>query len=217
MFSWVGDDPQTITPVVTLEREVSPGVWEPIRRRSGRVVRDAEILLMYTPLPLKRDPGEPQTHHYTVEWQAVPWLGATDGEGNALDGLGSVCGTPLGMYRFRAVGATYDITSDEFEVVAGELSVTATRNGSDFEVSAGLFDDKSYRLLDMEMPSNRRVPLRSAAVTVELLRDGGQAPIVEEKTLGADGVASVNAASAADSVIGVRVTDAFGNTGEISL
>ncbi|MDQ3340545.1 MAG: hypothetical protein M4D80_35755, partial [Myxococcota bacterium] len=82
-FTWIGDDPQTQTPKVTLEYEMVPGsgVYLPVVRRSGRRVEDTEIVLAYTPSPLQR--SGPQTHMWVAEWQAVPWVGITTGN----DGL----------------------------------------------------------------------------------------------------------------------------------
>src|SRR6185503_8810071 len=75
VFVWFGEDPITATPVVTLERETSPDTFEPVTRRSGRPGRDGELLLVYTPIPLRRVEGEPQTHYWSVEWQAAGWVG----------------------------------------------------------------------------------------------------------------------------------------------
>ena len=97
-FVWVGDHPARGTPLVTLQRETSPGVFEDVERRSGRKVTDHDLLLTYDQLPLRPDPGEALTHFRVAEWQAVPWTGS-----GALDGLAARVGcasTPT-----RAIGS----------------------------------------------------------------------------------------------------------------
>ena len=83
------------TPHVTLQAEVSPGVYADVTRKSGRVVEDQEIVIAYTPSPLQRT--GPQTHVWVAEWQAVPWLGSPDGD--TLDMRGNVQARQLSVPR----------------------------------------------------------------------------------------------------------------------
>lgn len=214
-FVWIGDDPKTKTPEVTLEREISPDVFETVRRRSGRVLRSSDVLLMYTPQPLRREEGMPQTHYWAAEWQAVPWLGSQI-EGTNLDGLESRAGVPLGRYRFRVTGLNFDLTSDAFTVTAADLDVSLTRNGASFESNIAIHAPKGYRLLDMDLPSNAPVPLRSGTFEVSLQTSG--APLnFSGVTTNAQGLLSVDAGGQADDVVSITVTDAFGNTGTRAL
>ena len=213
IFTWIGEDPKSGTPVITLERETAPesGVYEPMRRRSGRLVTDAELLLMYTPLPLRRD-GAPQTHYWSIEWQAVPWLGAEAG----LDALDAVAGLPLGRYRFHVEGTGYTLNSNPFDVVTTVLGVSASLNGANLTVTASVEAPKGYRLLDLSVPSNGVVPLRSQDVTVTVAINGNS-PQVHEVALNANGSVTVDLGGQAGSATSVTVEDRFGNSGARSL
>jgi neutral ceramidase len=212
LFVWIGEDPLTATPVVTLERETAPDTFEPARRRSGRAVRDGELLLAYTPIPLRRAGDEPQTHYWAVEWQAVGWLGML----SDVAGLEGARRVPLGRYRFHVEGAGYQLDSDPFEVVPAALEVSAVRDGSSIRVTTAMRAAKGYRLLDMTAPSNQPVPLRGAAVEVRLTQGTG-ADIVASGTTDGDGVIAVDAGADAGDVVSAAVTDGFGNAGSASL
>jgi len=214
VFTWVGEDPKAGTPVVELQRETAPssGIFEAIERRSGRVVSDAEVLLMYTPLPLRREDG-PQTHYWSVEWQAVPWLGSPDG----LDALDAIAGVPLARYRFHVEGAGYALDSDPFDVVSAVLRVDAIVNGQSVVVGASVADPKGYRLLDMAVPSNGVVPLRSQTVSVTVAIDGGPALSFPSVALDANGAATIDLGGQASSATQVSVEDRFGNSGSKAL
>ncbi len=214
IFTWVGEDPKTATPVVTLERETvaASDVFETVLRRSGRPVSDAEILLMYTPLPLRREEG-PQTHYWSVEWQAVPWLGAEGG----LDQLDAIAGLPLGRYRFHVEGAGYSLDSDPFEVTTAVLRVDAIVNGQTLVVGASVDDPAGYRLLDMSAASNGLVPLRSQTVSVTVAVNGGPALSFPSVALDANGAATVELGGQAANATSVTVEDSFGNSGVKSL
>src|SRR3954471_24076583 len=88
-FTFIGDDPATKTPHVTLQAETSAGSGQfaDVTRRSGRAIEDMEITLAYTPSPLQR--SGPQTHFWVAEWQAVPWVGAAN-----VDSLADRGGVP---------------------------------------------------------------------------------------------------------------------------
>jgi neutral ceramidase len=212
-FVWIGDDPMAHTPVVTLERETEPGSgqYEPVRRRSGRLVQEGELLLMYTPLPVRREMGEPQTHYWAAEWQAVPWVGAQEGDDD-LDGLDARGAAPLGLYRFHVAGKEFSLHSDPFEVVPAVLDVVAVRDGETITVDTRLHAPKGYRLLDLQERSNTPVPLREAEVTIELTLAGG-GTIEQLHTTDASGRVELSLGAQAADVTDVRVTDARDNSG----
>lgn len=217
-FVWIGDDPMTITPTVTLEREDTPGsnTYSTVTRRSGRTLSEGEILLMSTSLPVRRVGSEPQTHYYAVEWQAVPWVGAVDGA-TAIDGLEAIAGVPLGNYRFRVKGDTYEITSDTFAVGPVGLQIGASRNGNNISAGVRVSAPKGYRLLALEEASNKAVLIRGGTCTVELTLAGGGTVSFTDQTIGANGIVTVDAGTDGPNVTSVRVTDAFGNTGSGTL
>lgn len=215
---WIGDDPLVATPVVTLERETEPdsGVYQPVVRRSGRLVQDAELLLEYTPQPVRRVDDQPQTHYWAVEWQAVPWNGADDDEGQSLDRMGARAGVPLGRYRFHVEGSDWELDSDPFEVTHANLEVAASRDGSVISATVKLEAPKGYRLLDMSLDSNQPVPVREGDFTVELTLPAG-GPLVHSVTISGDGVLSVDAGGDAADVSQVKVTDGYGNSKTVAL
>lgn len=216
VFVWIGEDPITATPVVTLERETSPGTFETVTRRSGRAVRDGDLLVAYTPVPLRRDGDQPQTHYWSVEWQAVGWIGMEGIPAAELTGFAGVRKLPLGRYRFHVEGKGYQLDSDAFQVVAGSLEVSAARESQTIRVTAALHDPKGYRLLDMTAPSNQPVPLRAASVDVRLVQGSGP-DIVASGTTDGDGVVLVDAGGDAGDIVSAEVTDEFGNSGSASL
>ncbi len=201
-FVWIGDDPQVQTPRVTLERETTPGTFAPAMRRSGRVVDDAELVLAYTPSPLVR--SGPQTHVWVAEWQAVPWVGAP-----GLGGLDARGGVPLGRYRFHVAGDGWTLDSQPFDVVAGGVALDGVaRAGGAIRATVQLHAPKGWRLLDLALPSNLPVPVRSQQVTFALLDAGGATLSSVPRMTDASGVAQVPDNVAARSV---RITDRFGN------
>lgn len=208
-FTWLGDDPLVQTPHVTLEAETAPGsgLYMPVLRTSGRPVVDGEVTLAYTPEPLVR--SGPQQHVWVAEWQAVPWIGAPD-----LDTLDDRGGVPLGNYRFHVDGQGWELDSDPFGVVPGGVAATAARGGGAIQIGVAWSAPQGWRLMDMSLPSNAPVPVRSQAATVELLDGSGATLATAQVTTDANGSASVaDSASAAQ----VRVTDRFGNAGTAAL
>jgi neutral ceramidase len=200
---WIGEDPMAGTPAVTLEREVR-GTFEPVRRRSGRPVRDTDFIVVWTPLPLE-DTGAPRTHYWTVEWQAVAGVGAP-----GLPALEDRVGLPLGRYRFHVVGAGYTLDSSAFEVVAGPIEVSATF-GATIAITARYQPTEGWRLLQMEDLSNRDVPVNGPlSVDIEYVTG---APETIEVPLTAPGVATITPGRG-DPVRRVVVRDRFGNAGE---
>ncbi len=209
-FTFIGHDPRVSRPTVTIEREVG-GVFVPLTRRSGRLVDDLDFLMVWTPLPLRVEPGEARTHYWTIEWQALAWHGHPD-----LPELADRPGLPLGRYRFRAVDTGYDLTSDPFTVVAGPISVTAGLEGNDVRISAGYEATDGWRLLSMTGISNRWLPVTAQPLTVELVFRDGPPMVTKAVSLDAEGTATFSFTEAPD-LAEVHVTDRFGNTGSITL
>jgi hypothetical protein len=201
-FVWIGDDPQTKTPHVTLMYESSPGTYTPVTRHSGRIVDDQDFTVAYTPEPLVR--SGPQTHYWVAEWQAVPWLGAS-----GVDTLDDRGGVPLGNYRFHVDGDKFSIDSAPFQVVAGGLTGTATRASGSITIGVRWWAQKGWRLMDLAAPSNLAVPVRSQHVTWTL-RDGGGTLLVGG-TGNSDGSGNVSFADVSGAAT-VDIADRFGNT-----
>ncbi|MFN0252212.1 MAG: hypothetical protein ACKV2T_35375 [Kofleriaceae bacterium] len=201
-FVWIGDDPLTKTPRVTLQKQEGPGFAD-VTRRSGRPVEDGEIVLAYTPTPLQR--SGPQTHYWVAEWQAVPWIGAP-----SVDGLDARGGVPTGVYRFHVEGAGWTLDSAEFTVVAGGITLSqASRAGGNVNVTTHYSAPKGWRFMEATAMSNQPVPIRTQQVTVQLL-DVANMPMgaPANVTTSAAGVAQAPDVGGATQV---RVTDRFGN------
>jgi hypothetical protein len=192
---WIGEDPLAGSPVVTLQREVGSGVFEDVSRRSGRVVKDGDLLLTWTPEPLVRQDGSARTHYWVAEWQAVPPSGMP---------LDEAAGLPLGRYRLHAQGIGYDVSSDPFEVVPATLRVQASSTTGAIDLTVEIDGTGGFRLLDLEEQSDRPVPLRGQTVMVSL--DGAPAVSVALDNSGHATLAGV-------ALTEVRVTDRFGNSG----
>ncbi|MBA2539709.1 MAG: hypothetical protein H0V17_08755 [Deltaproteobacteria bacterium] len=206
-FTWIGDDPQVKTPRVTLQRDVA-GTFEPVRRRSGRVVEDTELVLAYTPSPLQR--SGPQTHVWVVEFQAVPWWGAA-----GLDALDDRGGVPLGNYRFHVEGDGWAIDSNAFEIVAGGVVIgQPQRSGGKLRGTAQWHAPKGWRLMDMNLKSNQPIPVRSQLVSVQLIGATGNLGPAAAVTTDANGVAQVD-----DNVLAtqIKITDRFGNSSTVAI
>jgi hypothetical protein len=211
---WVGEDPMAGTPRIRLQREIAPGsdTWEDVTRRSGRLVRDQDLLLFHTPLPLLREGTAPRTHYWVVVWQAVaPWGTA------GLDDLEDRAGLPLGRYRLHVEGTGYVLDGDPIEVRPATLSVRdGAVSGSTLALTAGYEARPGFRLLDLSAPSNRFVPLRRGPLTVTLELASGGSRAVTDATLGDDGAVTVTLLSG-EMVRAVSVEDRFGNTGSLTL
>lgn len=208
-FTWIGDDPLTKTPHVTLQKETStPGTFANVTRRSGRIVEDMEVTLAYSPSPLQR--SGPQTHFWVAEWQAVPWVGAP-----GLDALADRGGLPLGNYRFHVEGAGWMLDSSPFAVVAGGAVLGAPmRTGGNVRVGVSWHAPKGWRLMDTQLSSNQPVPVRSQQVTVELLTAADLVLSTGPVTTDTSGNAQVADNAAATKV---RITDRFGNSATTAL
>lgn len=208
-FTFIGDDPLTKTPRVTLQKEtVTAGVFANVTRRSGRPVEDMEIVLAYTPSPLQR--SGPQTHFWVAEWQAVPWVGET-----GLDTLNDRGGLPLGTYRFHVEGAGWMLDSAAFAVVTGGVILAQpTRTGGNVRTIVSWYAPKGWRLMDMTTNSNTPVAVKSQQVTVELLTAADV--VLSTQSLATDGSGAVQVPDLATATK-VRISDRFGNAANIAL
>ena len=208
-FTWIGDDPLTKTPHVTLQKETTtPGTFADVTRRSGRVVEDMEVTIVYSPSPLQR--SGPQTHFWVAEWQAVPWVGAP-----GLDSLDDRGGVPLGNYRFHVEGSGWTLDSSPFAVVTGGVVLgQPTRASGNVRVGVTWHAPKGWRLMDTQLMSNQPVPLRAQQVTVDLLNAADA--VVSTGGATTDGSGNVSVADIA-AATKVRVTDRFGNIGTATL
>lgn len=203
-FVWIGEDPLSGTPRVRLEREVD-GAFQPVRRRSGREVEDRDLLLVWTPLPLLNT-GEPRTHYWALEWQAV---------GFEHGPLEDRAGLPLGRYRFHVEGTGYTVDSAPFEVTAGPIDARASLDGATVAIEARYQPREGWRLLDLEGPADRDVPVLAGPLEVVLEREGGATETLSAPLTG-PGLARVTPGAGAR-VTRVTVRDRFGNEGAASL
>ncbi len=205
-FVWFGDDPLVKTPTVRLDVEVAAGVYAPALRRSGRQVTDQELVLTYTPQPLRRVDGQAQTHVWALEWQAVPWIGHP-----TADGFASRGGLPLGNYRFHVEGDGWSLDSDPFAVVPGGANA-AISSVVGTVVNAQLHWEapRGWRAMDMNLPSNRPVPVRSQAVTVRCY-DGLALVATLATSTDTNGNLTVDPGA---TITRIEIDDAYGNTGD---
>lgn len=213
-FVWIGEDPRAGTPTVRIEREETAGGdrWRPLVRRSGREVRDGDLLVTWTPLPLQRSGAEPQTHYWAVEWQAVPSWGDA-----ALDALDDRLGLATGRYRFSVEGTGYRVASRAFEVAPATLRVTATVTGDRASLVVTAQSVEGWRLLSPRSRPGEALPLPGGSVRVEAVRDDGTRRIVERVEVDASGRAVVDLGADAARVSSFEVSDRHGNRGSASL
>lgn len=211
-FVWIGDDPLVKTPVVHLQREVG-AAWANVTRANGSEITDGELIKTYTPQPLRRTPGQAQTHVWAVEYQAVSEWGAVD-LAAPNGGLGAV---PIGNYRFHVDGNGWQLDSDPFQVVAGGLTASAQRDGTTgAQVHVSFNAPKGYRALDYALPSNRVVPERLEPITVRF-KDGGTTVGTGTGTTGADGIATVDGGAGAAAATSVEIEDSNHNIATATL
>jgi len=205
-FTWIGEDPIAGTPLVTIEVDADgDGTFEPLRRRSGRIVHDGDLILTWTSDPPAGLPDPDRVHYWTVEWQLVPPLG--NAAVDEAEELAARAGLPTGDYRIRVEGPRYDLTSRVMTVEPAELDVAVS--GS--EVTVTYQAPLGFRLLDATVGANGVVPLRDASVDVEIGYAGGGS---ETRTgVALDGSGRTTLAGLTGTVASVTVTDRFGNAG----
>lgn len=215
-FVWLGGDPAVDFPHVVVERESSPGKFEPLLDARGGAASAASgaVFVSYTPDPIS-DPA-PGHHYYVATWQPVP------PDAFSFEAPGRPFSLPLGHYRLSVTGRAhtasgdvdYAVVSQPFEVVAAPLgAATAKRSGSSLEISAMLADAPGLRALRAG-PSDKGVPLPGPwKVTLKL--GGGTSKKVDVEPT-AEGKGSVKLTSAEISnAQSADVRDAAGNGGEV--
>jgi neutral ceramidase len=218
-FAWLGGDPAVDMPEVLIEREVMPGVFEPLLDARGRPAssRDGAVVLTYTPDPL--DAASPERHVFAAVWQPVPPDPFSHSEPARPFSL------PLGRYRFRAVGAAasaggevaYEVASDPFEVTPAPLSPdsTAIRGASSIEIQADLGIAPGLRALQ-DGPSDTDIPLLGPW-SVELTMADSSTKMVTADPSPAGAASVPLTAAEAQSVVSVMVWDAAGNGGTLQV
>lgn len=203
-FTWIGEDPLEGTPVVEIEHETPTG-WEPIRRRSGRVVHSGEMIMTWTPDPLVTlSETEPQTHYWTVEWQVVP---------GATPDLADRFAAPLGNYRFVVTGPTYTVTSGVLVVQPADLVVTGTLAGADASLHVDVDAGMGFRLLDDQLGGTGMIPIRSTGVEATVTLSGGAVETRSGLTTDAAGDVVVTGVAGATSI---ELVDSAGNRGTVT-
>ena len=208
-LAWEGGDPAVDMPDVVLQR-LDGSDWVDVTSHTGRRIDTAQpdILLGHTPDPLY--PAETdQVHRWWAGWQAV---------GHVRDRAG----LPLGTYRLKVSGErytggdaswpwsteSYEVTSDEFELVEATLSVSL--DGDQLTVSLAA-PSNGYRLISVDGSSRGANPV-DGPVTVTW---GSGAS--EEVEVSASGGASIGTVTGADGESHLTVYDAHGNYGTLDL
>ncbi len=209
-FSWIGADPLDGTPEVSMEMRQSDGTFAPLTRHSGRVVSDGDFLLSWTPDPLNHDASfSPRTHYWTVQWQAVPALGQV-----GFEGTDARARLPLGTYRIVVVGPSYSLHSSEFTVTAGNVEITRTGGtGTNVEVTAGYHAPTGYRMIDPGTGATPLAPIRGGTVDVGITNGTGTTTM-HGVAVDMNGHVSFDAGAGATAI---TITDAYGNTGSLTL
>ena len=209
---WEGGDPAVDLPTVTLERQEGTD-WVEVTTSAGRPLDDSrpDILTATTPDPLYPFDAT-QTFTWWAGWQAV-------------SPFHDRAGFPEGTYRLHIRGkaytggaatwpwpsADYELTTDPFEVVPAEvsLSVDATTVSAAIEAPAW-----GYRLVDLDGDSRGANPLTSPQL-VWVMEDGTE--VVETAAASISGGWSRFEVTAPEGAASVVVTDIYGNVGEQEL
>ncbi len=207
--AWEGGDPGVDDPRITLEREVSEGVFEPVKSKTGRVINEDhhDFGLGHTQDPLF--PAEADAKHtWWVVWQAV-------------NHIQDRAGLPVGNYRLKIEGhrytggaetypwptETYEVLSDVFEVVPADVTVEPAEGG--FTASLRGPSD-GFRMIDIDGRSTGDNPLRGDLTVTWSTPDGN----VEATIPAGDPVnGRTFVATPGGTIYGVTITDSYGNTG----
>lgn len=214
-FVWEGGDPGVDLPDVFLEIQGPDGAWSEVTTAAGRPVHSPmhDFILSTTPDPLY--PFEvAQRHTWWLAWQPVS---------HAIDRAG----LPLGTYRFHIYGhsyaggattwpwpsTTYDLTSPEFELVAGEVSLAwdgASLSGALDAPAAG------FRLVDMEGSSQGANPVRGATITA--IHPDAESPLTPTtETISGGRTVWTFGPDDLSGAVAISVEDEYGNAGWIDL
>ncbi|MCC6216190.1 MAG: hypothetical protein IT376_15100 [Polyangiaceae bacterium] len=218
---WAGGDPLVDAPVVTVEREVSPGSFTAFVGATGVAAssREGAVVLTYTPDPL--DAAAPDRHLWAASWQPVP------PDPLSTSQPGRPYALPLGRYRLVARGTAlgssgpfaYDVSSAPFEVVAASLgAATATRDAAagGLRVTALLGSAPGLRALRRGV-SDAELPLPGPWALELTLAGGGTATATVAAPGGGSGVLVTTAPHAPADVVSIDVRDPSGNGGTIAV
>ncbi len=212
-IAWKGGDPGVDLPRVVLER-CEGGSCTPATSRSGREIDSAgpDFTLGHTPDPLAPAEDE-QVHYYLASWQAV-------GHVNDRAGL------PEGEYRLhvygkRATGGSswpyqteeYEITSESFTVVPGELDLSLS--GSDLWASIPAHE-LGFRHIGPGGYVRGANPLPDNQATFTWTLSDGSSQSEEVSGSSAHYQSYFQVSVPADAV-SVLVEDIYGNSGELQL
>jgi len=190
-FVFWGNDPAMGNPRIHVERETSPGTWEPLQTASGNSVDDRlpDIIVTYTPLPLSGTVDEPdpvREHLYVAEWQVV----------FTYDGLEVAPGLPLGNYRLVASGQRRDgadgeypfdgvpwsQASDPFEVVPADVEVELVDTsdlGAAVVRARYTAPVEGFRLIHMDRSQSQAMPLHTPSGP-EVTLDGAPVTVTSQ-------------------------------------
>ena len=212
-IGWIGGDPGVDDPRIVLEHQAEGGDWAPVTTPTGREINDdlQHMAIGWTPDPLFPASAE-QTHYWWAIYQAV---------GDVRERTSMA----LGNYRLHVYGhsytggattypwptSTYEFTSNEFEVLPADVTITPDTGGLWTSLRG---PDQGYRLIDIAGQSKGDNPLRGD-LTVEWTTNLG----VHTETVTApepQNSRSWIAFPAGEDVYSVIVTDAYGNTGSFS-
>lgn len=227
-FLFLGGDPAIDLPTVTLQRELTRGVFANVALPDRRPLTDRgyDMILAYTPDPLVPEDDAPRDHYWLVEWQAV-----TD-----RPDLASMAGMAAGRYRFVArglctapddetypfEGVPYEVASEPFVVTgedALEVGVVAVAQPTVTLSVAYRAAARGFRLLRLtggaQAPAPIAGPGGAPAVTVELLDAGGETvrawiDVAAHEAAEASTV-ELDATGVAPGSYRFRVVDGFGN------
>jgi len=236
-FVFLGGDPVIDLPVITLQREQTPGAgdFEDVTLPNGLPLTDRgyDMIVSYTPDPLVELYDEVDREHYwLVEWQAT-----TD-----RPSLGYFPGIPTGRYRLAASGLCtdpaddaypydgipYEVASDPFEVTGADVIALSvdSQDGTTLSMAAAYrAPDRGFRLLDLNSDFRTETPLSggddAATVDVELLGPSGEVVASwDDLATSADGDHSdftLDLAGTASGSYTVRAVDPFGNDGTVGV
>jgi neutral ceramidase len=218
-FGWFGGDPAVDMPDVRIEREVTPGVFEPLLDARGRQAssQGGSVVLTYTPDPLEA--MAPAHHIFAAVWQPVPPDPFSHQDPQRPFSL------PLGRYRFHVLGAalsasgpaTYELVSEPFDVTPAPLdpASTAIKGATSLEIQAALGAAPGLRALQ-DGPSDTEIPLLGPWSVEITFADSTKKSFMVDPSPEGGGTVALTAAEAASAVT-VDVRDPSGNGGSIGV
>jgi len=107
-------------------------------------------------------------------------------------------------------GTGYTVASEPFEVTAASLDATTSTNGDVVDLDVAYLAPGGFRLLDLQVDSNGRVPLRSETLAAEVRLGNGDSEMLSVALT--DGLGQLTLPSGGSPIQDVVLTDRFGNT-----